>query len=280
MFFAPERLKATGVTVIGARGFLGSQICRTLTEKEIPFRAVGREPLPTSIPNLGVVIYCAGRAGNFLDDPADTVDGHAGLLIRLVTEHAFSKLVYLSSTRLYRNSPTTREDSPISVNPSDPGSLYDIAKLLGEQFTLTQTHGKGIVLRVSTVIDPDFRSRSLLRSFYDAASEGAELRLRTPPDAARDLIDVGDVVSVILGLAAESESNGVYNVASGINVSNEQIAAEFRRFRDFAVDYSEADFGYHSPTTIETAKLVSTLDFRPSHPIEALERCLAALRYS
>jgi nucleoside-diphosphate-sugar epimerase len=271
----PDFLALAGVTVIGARGFLGSRICQALQRRGIPVRAVGREPLPELPTDLGAVVYCAGRAGDFLDDPADTVDGHAGLLVRLLARHSLARLVYVSSTRLYRNSPTTDEDALIPVDPSDPGAVYDLAKLLGENFTRTQALGRGVVARVSTIIDPDFRSRSLLRSFHDAAAAGGDLRLRTPPEACRDLIDVDDVVAAILGLASSLEASGTFNVASGVNVSNERIAAIFGRFRDFRVDYSEAESGYRAPARIDVTKLTKTLGFRPADPAAALERRLA-----
>ena len=248
-------------TVIGASGFLGRSVVTEIEARKLSVLRWARGTVIPKASNLGVIIYCAGRAGNFLDDPYDTVDGHVGLLSSLLSGYKYERLIYVSSTRVYRNAGYTNEDSPIVIRPAEKESLYDIVKLLGENLTISNTSGRGVVARVSTILDPDFKSQSMLRTIYEHASEGVALNMRTSSEAARDIVAVDDVVSGLLLLAEGKAKHTIYNIAGGKLISNEALLNVFSKYYNINVTYNDEIRPNNIP--VSNSRMVSEFGWVP-----------------
>jgi len=216
-------------TVIGGAGFVGRRLADTLRRAghEVWVPARGDRALFSR--DLGHVFYCAGLTADYAARPYDTVAAHVTLLADVLRANRYEHLVYLSSTRLYDSSqlPEGDEAAALSLQPANPRALYDFSKGLGENLCLTVADGRTAVARLSCVFDweagsPGFLSEWLVR----AASERA-FRLDSDAGYVRDYIHLDDVV-LALETISTRRAGGIFNVASGENVSNGQLAEVFR----------------------------------------------------
>lgn len=209
-------------TVLGAQGFIGKHLAEELSRRgHAPFCPKRDEDL--SGRKLGVVFYCIGLTADFRERPIDTVDAHVCVLTRLLRETEFDRLIYLSSTRVYRGlKGMATEDSELLINPNEFSDLYNLSKLMGEAACLAIGRN-ALVARLSNVFGPDFSSGNFLFDLIREACGEGVIRLRTAPESAKDYILVGDVVNALIALGEHPAPRFIYNVASGINLSNARI---------------------------------------------------------
>src|SRR4051794_32673112 len=115
------------ITVLGAPGFIGRQLCERLRRTGREYMAPGRdEPLVEHA--LGDIIYCIGLTADFRTSPFDTVEAHVGRLFDTLQKCKFYSLLSLSSPRLYNSMPRiAREEDPIQIAPLNPDNLYNIS---------------------------------------------------------------------------------------------------------------------------------------------------------
>ena len=215
-------------TVIGGAGFVGRRLADTLRRAghEVWVPARGDRALLTR--ELGHVFYCAGLTADYAARPYDTVTAHVTLLSDVLRANRYQHLIYLSSTRLYDSSqlPQGDEAAALTLQPANPRALYDFTKGLGENLCLTVAGGRTAVARLSCVFDwapesPGFLSEWLMR----AASERA-FQLDSDSGFVRDYIHLDDVVQALTDISTRS-AGGIFNVASGENVSNGELAEVF-----------------------------------------------------
>lgn len=209
-------------TVIGGSGFIGSALCHHLGafgwNVWIPER---NDPLLFKR-DLGVVFYCAGLTANFRERPFDTVEAHIQVLSMILQYGKFTSLVYLSSTRVYANSERTTEDSPLLLRSDDASDLYNLSKLMGESLCLNSSRSVRIA-RLSNVYGVGMPEKIFLAEVLIEACRTGHVRFRSSINSEKDYISVSEVVRILPSLLL-FEENGIFNVASGNNISNKEIA--------------------------------------------------------
>ena len=97
-----------------------------------------------------------------------------------------NSLLYLSTTRVYRNALETTESATLQVSPTDPDDVYNITKLAGEALCLSLPNPTTRVARLSNVIGAGAQSDSFLASVMRDAREGA-VTIRGAPDFGEGL---------------------------------------------------------------------------------------------
>ncbi|HTP63206.1 MAG TPA: SDR family oxidoreductase, partial [Burkholderiales bacterium] len=218
-------------TILGARGFIGGRLAQRLHSAGLECFAPDRgdERVFSGTP-LGIVFYCVGMTADYLSNPGATVEAHVGLLSRLLKTGAFSRLIYLSSTRLYDSNPSTvaKESDPLALASSNPRHLYDLTKALGENLSLTASGGRGSVARLSCVYDAAPGAPGFMSELITQLRANQDVHIDSSPGIVRDYIALDDVVEALLAIANHRES-GIFNVASGENTSNADIAAFVNR---------------------------------------------------
>ncbi|MER5531775.1 NAD-dependent epimerase/dehydratase family protein [Streptomyces sp. NPDC002677] len=107
-----------------------------------------------------------------------------------------------------------REDVPVT-----PCTPYGAHKLALEEL-LRGTGADHVILRLGHLVGPDQPEHQLLPTLVRQLREGA---VRVHRGAARDLIDVGDVITVVDHLLATDLRAETVNVASGFAVPVEDI---------------------------------------------------------
>lgn len=257
------------VTILGARGFVGSRLRAAFEAEGIDVYAPAKGDPELFSRDLGVVYDCAGLTADYAVRPFDTVAAHATLVADLAQSARFSRLIYTSSTRLYDTSSAAvmAEDQPLTFRPDQPRQIYDLSKALGENITLTQMDGRGGVARLSNVFDWQDGSPGFLSEWLIAARVGRAIALESSPHIARDYIHVDDVVRALRAMV-EAPAPGIVNVASGELVDNGAIAQIFEQ-AGYSVSFS-GSANPPSPPCADVAKLRSLgVDPRPVRAVIA-----------
>lgn len=261
------------VTVLGARGFIGSHLATELRRRGHPVSAPDRDANLAGV-DLGTVFYCIGLTADFRSRPFDTVTAHVSALQQVLQHCRFERLVYLSSTRLYSGAGiSTAEEQPLRVNPADPSDLYNLSKAMGESLALHS--GRPVrIARLANVYGDDWDSDNFLPSLLKAALRDGRVTLRTSSQSAKDYVHLNDAIDLLIHIGTEGRER-MYNVASGRNVTNGELLDRLREvtgcaaevasgvptiaFPSINVERVRSEFGF-SPTCVlrELPRLVET----------------------
>jgi len=264
-------------TVLGGRGFLGSGLVRALRAQGRDVRAPGRDEAPWSGRPLGHVLYCVGYSVDYGRRPRATVEAHVCLLSRVLEEADFSSLVYLSSTRLYDSGgPVAHEDDDLVLDPRRPRHLYDLSKALGESLCHRAGRAGVRVARLSGVYSDDLETPGFLSETVRQAAVSRELELDTAPDVGRDYVHLDDVCAVLPELGRRG-TRPVYNVASGVNLTNAELFDLLEEHAGCRVRASRPATGRVLPA-VSIAALVEDLGVRPAPPQARLPAIIRGLR--
>jgi len=211
-------------TVLGASGFIGSRLVRMLRASAENCFAPARDDSDIFKRDLGRVFYCIGFTSDYAQRPFDAVEAHVSYLAKLLEKAKFERLVYLSSTRLYDGLPETFycEDVDLIFNPINKRHVYDLSKALGENLCMTVAKGCVSVARLSNVYDDAPGSPGFLSELMQRIRTQGEFTLDSSSGIMRDYVLIDDVL-VALKSILDSGRSEIYNVASGENVSNQEI---------------------------------------------------------
>lgn len=254
-------------TVLGAGGRIGQALVAHLSTTAT-VQAIDRPALPAFLASsldAGHVISCIGLTGDFRARPLDTAEAHVGLTARILARGGFQSFLYLSSTRVYANATTTREDAALTVLPADASHLYNLTKLGGEALCLSDPRPSVRVARLSNVThdrpDPDTFLGQLMREGH----ETGRVVLRQDARSAKDYIACADVVALLPRIAAEGRHR-LYNLAAGRNVSHATIAALLRDHHGWTIDFAPDAPVVHFPP-IDMVRLIGEFSPALSDPL-------------
>lgn len=248
-------------TVLGGRGFIGRHLVHHLQtlgcEVWVPERC--EKSLLTR--PLGHIFYCIGLTADFRSRPFDTVDSHVSLLSTLLEHAAFDSLTYLSSTRVYGRSETTREDIPLAVLPQDPSDLYNLSKLLGESLCFSAGRPGIKIARLSNVVGANMGADNFVGGLLKESRSGL-IQLKTHINSTKDYILVDDVVH-LLWLISQEGRDRLYNVASGVQITHGQWLSVFRDTFGCIVKI-DSDAALQSFPMINIDRIKNEFDFKPA----------------
>jgi nucleoside-diphosphate-sugar epimerase len=242
------------ITVLGSSGFVGSNLVKQLVENNIEFET------PIRNDNLnnkfrGDIIYCIGLTSDFRQKPFETIEAHICLLTKILKEVDFNSLTYLSSTRLYVNSneKEANESSEIKISINDSDELYTLTKLTGERICLSSGRNTKIA-RLSNVFGVDYNSTNFLFDLLNKAKNTSKIELFSTLNSAKDYISIESVTSMLLDISM-SKCSGIYNIANGENLSNEELLLIIKQFFDFEYSiHSDAKEIVHPIINIDKIK--------------------------
>lgn len=258
-------------TVLGGQGFVGRHLVSYLNARGLEVWVPSREDIEVLNQPLGIVFYCIGLTADFRARPFDTVEAHVSLLSRILRDADFTHLVYLSSTRVYARSHSSREDEALPVLSQDPSDLYNISKLMGESLCLSSGRAGVKVARLSNVIGSDMGNNNFVGELLQEAQTGT-VHLKTHPDSCKDYIFIDDVVHLLWSIATEGREN-IYNVATGMQTSHSQWLAIIQTAFNCEVftDYSSALLSFPA---IDVERVRSEFGFHPSSAPESFLQVL------
>lgn len=234
-------------TVIGAQGFIGSALAQHLRQAGWHCWSPARTTAwPNTDRDLGHVFYCAGMTADFYQRAADTIEAHVGLLARVLQSAKYESLVYLSSTRLYDSltiETPADESSSLFVNPHVPRHLYDLSKLTGESLCHALGGGRARVARLACVYNDANDKDGFLPGLLTRVAQiptGGELTVASSAHSYRDYVHLPDVLRGLIDIALHGKSP-TYNVASGENTSNAQLAEWIFQYAHRVIRFEKDD---------------------------------------
>ena len=247
-------------TVFGAAGFLGRHLCSALERQGHRVLALGRDNWPARDAELGHIVFTIGMNANFRGRPFETYDAHIDRLREVLTRYRFSSLLYVSSTRVYLGASSTREYEPLTVQPALADQTFNISKLAGEALCLSSQKPSVRVARLSNAYGADDRSDVFLAAVLREAIKTGSVTFHTAPASSKDYIHIDCAANALVMIALQGRQT-IYNVASGINTTNQQIASALTALgvgTRFAESAPQISF-----PIIDTSALQS-LGFRPT----------------
>lgn len=255
--------------VTGGAGFIGSHLSGALAAEGhevtiIDDLSSGRRENIAQLATRDNVTFLEGsiRDRTFLDRHFQGADGvfHQAALVSVprsiedpVLNHAINitgtldvllasrdagvrKLVFASSAAVYGNLPDLpkREDMPV-----DPQSPYAVAKLTGEFYCrlFSDLYGiRTVALRYFNVYgpgqDPLSDYAAVIPKFIQRLKSGNPPIIFGDGEQTRDFVFVNDVVAANIK-AMQSDTTGIYNVASGNQTSVNNLAEILSRLFNF-----------------------------------------------
>jgi UDP-glucose 4-epimerase len=219
-------------TVLGASGYIGKALAAQLVAKGHKVWLPQRQSPEIFTRPLGVVYYCIGLTGDYLEDVFKTSQAHVTYLSDLLSRaQHIEHIVYLSSVRLYDqlNADIAYESDSLVIRTDEPRYLYDLTKALGENLCLTAYAGRSSVARLSCVYDFEENSPGFLPEVIRRARHRNEILIESSPYICRDYIALCDVVSALLAIG-ENKNTGIFNIASGSNIYNHEIASIMKNY--------------------------------------------------
>lgn len=260
-------------TVLGAEGFLGRWLVRSLRASGEPVAAMGRnDALPAS---LGDVVDCVGITSDFRARTTEVFDAHVGRVAALLSGHLLDSYLYLSSTRVYRRAASTLEDEPLRLDPSDPEDVYGISKVAGESLTLAGPPTFRVA-RLANVVSPDPADDTFLRTIVDQAVRSGHVEVRVDRAYVRDLVHVEDVVAALPRIVSHGRSR-IYNIASGVNRTASDVVDAVAQRTGASATFADGGLRQQLPAiSIERAR--ADLGFAPRDALTVIPDLLDALQ--
>ena len=219
------------IVVMGAGGFIGASLVKTLKSSNIPFIALTKKKM-----NL-LDSKASDRLADILnaDDTLVVISAIApcknnemlykNILMMKAVCKAIEKqqpkhLIYLSSDAVYADSP----DSLTETSSAEPGSLHGAMHLCREIMLKQVCTVPMALLRPSLIYGAeDTHNGYGPNQFLRLALAGKEITIFGEGEEQRDHVYIEDVVNILL-LVILHCSEGVINVATGSVVSFREIA--------------------------------------------------------
>ena len=210
------------VTIFGGNGFIGSNLRNYFLAKEYEVITPRKHAYRLLPKDLGHVIYAIGMTGDFKKYPFETVNSHVSLLSELLKAFHFKSWLYLSSTRVYKDTTfDTHEDCKLVSSTSCDG-IYNLSKLLGESLCLSIKNNNVKVVRLSNVYGLNQHTNSFLGSLINKLKLNEKFSISDTKDSSKDYISVRDVTDIVPKIIF-SGTQRIYNLASGHNTTHKEL---------------------------------------------------------
>ncbi len=243
------------VLVVGANGFLGSTLVNKLIEEKFDVVAVYNSSFDLINKKAKIITKDELFGSDIEPDTIFYLSGnysipHDKLLIINDDLYKYSlrftnaKMVYISSTNVYGNS-----DEVITENTAfnNPGT-YALSKIAGEFIVSAMKHFS--ILRLAYIYGPGISNNSFIPQIIKSAKENKRITLFGNGEREQDYIYIDDAVNMCF-VSALNENNNIYLGATGISVSNKEIAEEIQKHTDCSITFIGEETGksfYFNPS--------------------------------
>ena len=238
------------VAVTGATGFVGKAVVEDLS-RDMEVIALGRkggsilqmQPLERvsyaecgyTVPELRELCEGADAIINLASqkvvkgEPNGLEDYRSSLellehVLRAAAENGIKNVITISSRCVYGEQntlPYSEDETP------DPINFYAVEKVMGETLSEYYNRKKGLCvknLRLAQVIGYPMNDGYMFSTFLRQIQEGETVRIWGNGVGKRDYIYLKDVTQAIRCALSAKEEKGIFNIGSGIGVSNVEIA--------------------------------------------------------
>jgi nucleoside-diphosphate-sugar epimerase len=236
------------VLVTGASGHVGSAIAARLIETGTQLVSLSRRALATAspfehatfdigvsgvadaiaatVPRCDAIVHAAASLDRDPHSPSIAVTNCLGTqeMLRLASLWQSTNFIFISSVPVIG----VPRDLPITEHhPTGPPTAYHASKLYGEHLVrlATRDNFATFSLRITSPVGPGMPANRILSAFVRQAMANQPIRLAGRGTRRQDYVDVRDIaIAVEQCLASPGGVSGLYNIASGQAVSNEELA--------------------------------------------------------
>ena len=261
-------------TVIGGNGFIGGEIVSLLKEKGETVNVPVRDCKSLFSTELGIVIFAAGN-GDCVKKPFEVFNSNTKLLADILEHANFTKLIYISSTRVYMEQEASSEDSDLTVCYNDKRRLFNLTKLVAEELCL-RSESNTVIVRPSNVYGTAIHSKLFLPSITRDAVNKKNVNMYVTPSYAKDYISVKDLVEMIYRISQGAKKR-IYNIASGINTSADEIAKLLIEHSGCEISWHEGFMDDHFPIT-DISSIENEFNFKPRILAEDIQSMIISLK--
>ncbi len=264
------------VCILGGSGNIGKALHRFLKrDPEIQISSLSISDYLTSHHNFDVIYYCIGMTSDFQKLPFRTVEAHIEHLSKVLKTKRFGTLVYLSSTRIYKNSFDTREETQLSINPIEGDSIYNISKLVGESLCLLTQKERARIVRISNVVGGTLNDNSFLGFLGNSLMTGV-FELNSSLKSEKDFVDIERVTYCLKAVGLNSKHR-VYNIGSGFNLRTEEIIDAIASQYSYPFKVHSNENVIHSFPTLDISKISSEFGVKHYQKADIIQIILASM---
>ncbi|ANN69089.1 NAD-dependent epimerase/dehydratase family protein [Bordetella bronchialis] len=304
------RIEESRCLVLGAGGFLGTNLCNSLYGRAKAVKGFGRRglfrcdaavewvgeefldgaQLQAAVEHCDVVFHLLGTTtpssadADKLADLSHNVGGTLQLL-EFCRQAGVRRVIFVSSGGTVYGRPTI-VPTPESALPQ-PISAYGISKLSIERYLALYEHCYGLEQRVLRVANPygpyqwAQRNQGAIAMFMRRALAHRPVHIWGDGSTVRDYLYVEDVVSALIASIAHEGPSRVFNIGSGVGRSLIEIVAAIERVSGVPLPIEfENDRPIDVPTNVLDIGLAATeMGWAPTTPfVEGLQRTWDWLR--
>lgn len=176
------------------------------------------------LPRCDAIVHSAASLSKRNDDVSLSLVNGVGIqnVIRLADRTAARQLIHLSGLPVIGRPITT----PIDENhPVNSATAYHASKYYGEQLVRLAASSRLLAasFRITSPVGPGTPPGRIFSEFSVRARRGEPLMLAGRGGRRQDYVDVRDIATAV-EQALEQGVDGVFNIASGVAVSNLELA--------------------------------------------------------
>jgi nucleoside-diphosphate-sugar epimerase len=220
------------ITIIGAKGFVGSALVRYFSKKDYKTKLVTRESYSKLIGERSdVVIDASGNSKKYLaeDDPVKEFNFSVQHRLKTLFDFPADLHIHISSVDVYNDLSSHATTSEGKIIDPSLSSNYGFHKMIAEQI-IQHYSNRWLIIRLAGMVGKGLRKNPV----YDILNG---LPIRIHPDSQYQFMNTDDVARIVCGLLEKNIHGEIFNVCGDGLVSPHQIAS----FADKAIDLSLID---------------------------------------